>query len=349
MRKCGIGIIAWAVFSLVSAMPAMAIDPIPNESGVSGFILMGTSYTDMKSTQIAGNKISDIGNETITSRNSGPSSDSSFGAMFNFELKYTLADSGTQFFVGNELEDLLRYDLATQAGVRQRLGGLGTGSASLVFNGISTEVWEDPFLENSPRVSTDRTANGARLVWDDIFGSDMQIQYTFRKIDIDTERSGASVGGLTQSDRDKLDREGSKHDIEVLYRFKGGSRQYGTHLFYPAVSYTLDDRDGGAVKEDGFALALTYAFDAPKYTFVLNGSVGTYESDEANPVYNKTQESDRYGVSGILMWKKPFGWECPFGKSWSLFLSTAYGKEDSNISFYDTEVFVSALGVALYF
>lgn len=348
MMKFVRGIFAFILVILLCAMPAMAIDPIPDESGFSGFISVGTSYTNMKSNTIAGNSFADVGNEIITSVNDGPSSNDEFGLALNFELKYTFAGSGTQLFLGNELEDLLRYDLASQAGVRQKLGGMGIGSISYVFSGIPTEVWEDPFLENSPRVDTDRDSNGVRLAWDTIFGSAFQVQYTYRKIDIDREQSGVGLG-LTAAQQALLNRDGDKHDMELLYRFSGGNPESGVHIFYPSLTYTFDDRDGNAIKEDGFRLLLSYAFDTPKYTFVLNGSIGTYESDQANPVFNKTLESDRYSISAIAFWKKPFGWELGFGNSWSLYLNAIYGEEDANISFYDAEIFMAGTGVIFYF
>lgn len=60
--------------------------------------------------------MADVGKKTIDSNFSSPSSKGEVLPPFNGELRYTFATTSTQLFVGNLLEDHLRFDLATQEG-----------------------------------------------------------------------------------------------------------------------------------------------------------------------------------------------------------------------------------------
>ena len=78
-----------------------------------------------------------------------------------------------------------------------------------VTSGIPAKVWKDPYVVDERRDSTTRRSNGGRLVWDRIFNSNFQLQYTYRKIDLGNEKSGEFLD-LSSSQRDRLDREGDR-------------------------------------------------------------------------------------------------------------------------------------------
>jgi hypothetical protein len=187
-------IVLFITIMLLSVGPAFAIEPIPEESGFSGYLTLGGGYGYVKSNMIAGNAFGNVGKRTIDSLTDDPESSSSGSVQVNFDLRYTFASTRTQLFVGNAMEDALRYDFATQLGVSQELPGKNLVAASFLFSSIPTEVWEDPYVTNFKRSRTDRTSNGFRVAWDRIFGSELQLQYSYRKIDIDDERSGTFLG-----------------------------------------------------------------------------------------------------------------------------------------------------------
>ncbi len=115
--------------------------------------------------------------------------------VIGLELAYTFASTRTQIFLGNQLEDYIRFDFSTRAGVRQEIGKAGIIGASFLQTPLATEVWEDPFLTGSERSETDRTSDGYRLIWDNIYGTGLELRYSAREVDIDRERSGESLGG----------------------------------------------------------------------------------------------------------------------------------------------------------
>jgi hypothetical protein len=135
--------------------------------------------------------------------------------LINFEFHYTFGETGTQPFVGNLLEDFFRFDLAQQIGVRQSLGGYGIVAAGALYTGIPTKVWKDPFVVGFSREETSRYSNGFRVAYDKIFGSGLQLQNTYRKIELRSERSGDFLD-LPFLERQLLDREGDDHHGLVL-------------------------------------------------------------------------------------------------------------------------------------
>jgi hypothetical protein len=98
----------------VSDVPGQ-LTAIPGESGFSGSVILGASYNWLKSNMIAGNDFGDVGRERIDSILDEPDAESDVVPAVSVDLRYTFAESGTQLFLGNRLEDLLRYDLTLTA------------------------------------------------------------------------------------------------------------------------------------------------------------------------------------------------------------------------------------------
>jgi hypothetical protein len=324
---------------------AYAIEPIPEESGFSGFLSIGGGYSRVKSNMIAGNTFGDVGHRSVDSLTDSPDSSSSGSFQFNYDLRYTFASTRTQIFLGTALEDALRYDFATQLGVSQELPGKNLVAASFLFSSIPTEVWKDPYVLYYKRSKTDRTSNGFRVAWDRIFGSELQLQYSYRNIDIDDEYSGFFLG-LDPYQRSLLDRNGDVQRAEVLYRFFfDGKKQ----VIIPAVTYFDYNLDGDAMSNDGFDFQLSYGYHGERFSVVVNGYMGYADYDKRNPIYGKTESDDHYGAGLIAFYHKPFGWEVPLFKKTSLYFKTDYLESDSNIDFYDTEIFSAGAGLFFRF
>ena len=324
------------------ASAAFAIQPIPKESGFSGFINIGGVYLDVKSNMIAGNKLGDIGKEVINSIHESPDSESDFLPSFNFKFAYTFADTRTQIYAGNTLEDFLRLDIAAQAGVRQEMADSSVVGASFIFSAVPTEVWEDPYMANQSRTETDRSSQGLRFIWGNILDANLDVQYTWRKLEIDDERSGTLGGlGLTPAQRALLDREGNHHHMEILYRWDFGAR----HYVVPAFEYHKFDLDGDAMANDRYGVQLSYGYRGGWFSLVANGSYLYADYDTTNPIYNKKREDDIYGGSLTGFWHRPFG----MPKGWNLVASVLGFKTDANIDFYDTSVVGTSLSVLYRF
>ncbi len=250
MRRLIIGLMTCAL--LFTSIPALAIEPIPKESGFSGFVNVGVGYLSLKSNMIAGTDLGDFGKRTIDSIFDSPDSESNALPLINGELRYTFATTRTQLFLGNQLEDYLRFDFATQLGLRQELSGVGIFGVSFLFSAIPAEVWEDPYVEGRRREETDRTSSGLRLTYDKILGSDLEVEFTWRKIDVDDEFSGRTFLGLPEFQAERLDREGDQFQLEFLYVFKLGEK----HSLIPSFEYARFDLDGDAMSHHRYRVVL---------------------------------------------------------------------------------------------
>jgi hypothetical protein len=178
------------------------------------------------------------------------------------------------------------------------------------------------------------------LTWDRIFGSQFQLQYTYRKIDISSEKSGDFLG-LSNDDKKLLERDGDRHIGDVAYRFNFAKR----HTLAPAFIYTKDDLDGDAMKSDVYDFQLTYAYLGDTFSFTGNAFIGWADYDEKNPIYDKKQDDDRYGIQGTLYYKNPWNWSLFGSNPMNFYVGAAFADTDSNIDFYDQEAFLTTAGV----
>ena len=327
------GFLLWALVLATGTVSAR--NPIPEESGFSGFINAGAIYTDVESNMVAGNKFGDVGNPTVGSIFAKPGSESDVFPLFNADIRYTFASTRTQLFIGNRLEDFVRFDMATQVGVRQGLPDSSSVSVSFVISSFPAEVWADPYVAGVPRAKTDRENIGFRVNWDNLLNTSAGVIYTFRNIDLDSELSGLTQLGLSPAAAALLNREGDHHEAEVYYDWRLRER----HILSPAFRYNRFDLDGDAMANDRYSLQLTYAYRGDRFTVVANGVVGRGNYDVVNPIYLTKRQDDIYGGALQLFWHRPFG--APKGLS---LLGTLFFQEnDTNIDFYDAQTFATGL------
>ena len=331
MEKINSTIRSFLVFSFIlnlAFLPLLfgqTIDPIPEEEGLSGFVNFGGAWIQMKSNTVAGSRFGDTRIDSIYKKSD---SKSSALPIINGEIRYTFAESETQLFLGNAIEDWLRFDLSTALGVRHQMEGKGIFEGAFLFSAIPTEVWEDPYVAGLRRDRTDRTSIGGRLGWSRILDSNFHASYSYRDIEIDHERSGTFLG-LDPAQRDLLRREGASHRAELVYTHQLSDNQWIAPTFY----YTRLDLDGDAMSNDMYSFMLTHTFATRTFRVLSNLVYGFSDYEERNPIYQKTQKSDRYGISTTLLYPNLFK-----VKNLTGVIGAAYWLEDTNIDFYDTEV-----------
>ena len=333
---------ALAIVLLVGANVAFALDPIPQQPGFSGYVQPGLGYLSIKSNMVAKVLSFDLSDQKINSLNDEPDSQSTALFSLPFKLAYTFQGGRTQVFLGTEVGDLLSFDTAQQLAIKQEVGALGVMQAGLLFSG-ATRVWKDPYVTDQNRDDTDRKNMGAQFTWDKMFGSNLELEYSIRKIDIGSEKSGQSPAlALTNSDQDRLDRNGVVHKVSAAYQFTLAEK----HRLTPEIALSYDDLDGEAMANTGLDLKLNYTYLGDPITLVLNGSVGAAEYDKSNPIYGKTRDDDRYGVSATVYYKNPWGWKLFGSEPMQFFVTGAYSLTDANIDFYTQEALLGMGGVA---
>lgn len=335
---CIIAFLATCPFGIGVAAP---LEPIPQESGFSGFIRPGVGYGSFKSNMVASYLGVDLSEKRAESLYDKPTSKTALLALIPFSLAYTFAEPRTQIFIGTEPTDLIRVDYSHQIGVKQEIGKFGIIQGGLLFNPVPIEVWQDPYVAGyQERVETERNSNGGRLVWDRILDSQFQLQYTYRKIDLDLERSGEFLG-LPAEQRDLLDRNGNRHSGEILYRFGITPKHWVTPIF----RYTRNDLRGSAMSGDTYAFQLNYSFFGDPFTVIANGFFGFEEYDEINPIYNQSQMDDHLGCQVAIYYKNPWGWHIFGSNPMNFYLSGAFVDIDANIDFYDQQAMLASGGV----
>jgi hypothetical protein len=332
--------ICFLVILMMAANPAGAVVFIPNQAGFSGFVRPGVGVIDIETNMVAEFAGFELSSDPISSLAESNDSETTGIFLIPFNVAYTFNNLKTQVFLGTLLSDLARFDLVQQLGVKQKIGGLGLLQVGLQRSGIATEVWEDPYVVNTGRTATDRNITGVQLVWDKIFGSDLELSYRLRSIDIEDEESGQFLG-LTAAQRSLLDRDGDQHSIEALYLFKFE----GGHFLAPSVSFLIDDRDGDARANDRYGFKLTYSYMGDPLAVIVNGSIGKAEYDEVNPIYGIEQEDDIYGVGLTILYTNPWNWSLWGSKPMRFYVEGGFLERDANIDFYDEKVVSTTAGV----
>jgi hypothetical protein len=297
---------------------AAAIDPIPEEGGFSGRVNVGANWMRVKTNMAASTPFADLSSDRINNRLDAPDSETNITPLFGGELRYTFSDTRTQVFLGSALIDRLRFDMSAAAGVRKQWDETGIFEGAFLFSALPVEVWEDPYQIGEKRKETDRTANGGRLAWSRIYNSNFQL-------------SGQSVpiAILLPSQRGLLSREGDHHQAELLYTHQLSENQW----VGPAFIYDHYGLDGDAMSNDMYSVMLSHTYAAEKWRLVTNLLYGYADYDEQNPIYFKTQDAHRYGISTTILYPNFFN-----VKNLTGIFGVAYLKENANIDFYDTEI-----------
>ena len=340
----------WLVIASLIIFPGIShavIENIPTENGWGGRILLGAGYTDLESNTVAGNKLVEIGNKNVDSLSASPESDDQVHAVINGEIKYTFGDQW-QAFLGSSLFDLLTLDFAQQLGIRKQTDSGQKFGAGILFSGIPTEVWEDPYQtsDTGPRSETDRDSMGIRLEWDRILGSGANLTLDFRNNEIDKDFIGQNVTGGTgpaltcdAACQDLLRRDGDFAQIEAAWAFRPSQQ----HLLRPAVRGFNFDGDGNAQDRSGYSVLVTWSYLAEKFTFTANGAYTDTDYDNPNPIYGIEQDSDGYTVAGTLFYK------ISSDGRWQATANASYGDVDADIDFHDTKLFQVAIGAFFSF
>lgn len=333
------GAVALALAMGVAASSQAAVI-IPKKGGFSGHVNIGAGGVAVESNMLASivsGKVN-VGEKEIDNLSDSP--DSSEGGaipVLNFELSYTFASTRTQIHIGNLLEDLLRFDTSTVAGVRQDIGNAGLVGASVETTSIDTQVWSDPYLTNSKRSDTDRTAKGFQVYWQQFMSSGLEMRFTAKEIDIDKERSGESLA-LSESQRQLLDRNGDTDRFDLFYEFSSDDKH---HIVTPGLSYVDNSLDGDAMGNDGGVASLNYIYQHnDRWRYVFNGSYGDFDSNEANPIYATEDSFEHYGISATVFYSQPFGL-----KYWAFNATAGWFEEDHDIDFYDNNAGIVTFGM----
>lgn len=322
---------------------------IPTDSGWSGFVSAGVNVTRNTSNLYIGPSGDSGANKQVNSLTSDPSGKNHVSPAFNLDLRYTLGESGTQFYLGNLIQDTVRLDFSQQIGVRQRVGQSGIVSASYVFSGLPNKVWQDPYALGTDRNDTRRDINGVQLGWQNIFGSHFSADYTYRDISVDNENSGhyllnnqdAILGrSLTPHEVNMLNRNGKSQSTKVSYFYAIDSHQY----LIPEFRYVDNALDGDAVSNKQYGGLISYFWRSAdsQYNVVSNLYLGKTDYSESNPVFGQKTDSTDFAANIVLFKNNIFDVQ-----KLSAYAGLTYGEINSDVNFFNTTL-TSFTGGLLY-
>ena len=117
----------------------------------------------------------------------------------------------------------------------------------------------------------------------------------------------------------------------------------------PAVVYHRFDMNGSAMSNNVFGLQLTYSYISSPIVVIANVLTQVAQFDEVNPLFIKTRRDIRYGITGSIYYKNPFGWKPLKNDGFSIFSSLVLLRSNSNIEFYRTYVETFSIGCLFKF
>jgi len=339
MTLCRITLFMIGVF--LTAGMAAAQEPMPSESGFSGYIEILGAYisTNSQLTTDSDNRKTDSLNE----------SGERVGKVRPFPLgliRYTFAEKRTQLFLGVLPENVAQGQFQVEAGARHVLtNGTGLRASIIPLTPIAQETWEDPFVVGQNRQRTDINSYGVKLAVENILGSGLTLKYGWARQTLDDEKSGTFLlsqpdSTLSPDDLDDLDRDAHFHRISAEYSFQIAPRM----RLVPLLRYTRGDAEGNANSFHALTPQLSFLYFGKQLQASFNAAVQAEWYDRTHPVFNKTRRDIGPGLFAILGYKDPLGF-----KNFRIDWFNAFFKSYSNINFYESSNFITALGVGYSF
>ena len=321
--------------------PAVAQEPMPTESGFSGYIEILGTYISTNS-QLN----TDSGNKKTNSLDSSGDRIGKFKPFPIGLIRYTFAKKRTQLFLGVLPENVAQGQFQIEAGVRHVLqNGTGLRASVIPVTPFEQETWEDPFVVGQNRDRTDINSDGVKLAAEHILGSGLSIKYGWARQTIENEKSGTFLFSqpnsfLTPGDLDDLDRDAHFHRLTTQYSFSVGRRM----RLMPIIRYTRGDAEGDANSFHALRPELSFMYFGTQLQASVNVSAKAEWYDSRNPVFDKKRREVAPGLFAILGYRNPFGF-----KNFRIDWFNAFSKGNSNIDFYDSSNFVTALGLGYTF
>ena len=253
-------------------------------------------------------------------------------------LQYSFGD--TLLFLGNSEDQIAEAQFQAELGLSQKLSKNTTLTGALFGNAPSMdEVWQDPYLTNQERISTEQTVRGARVALDLNVLIPIKVKYAFAQSKVDHDNIGVSQG-LSIAEANLLSRKSDYHRFgtEVTLPL---ARSF---ILSPAFYYTMRDAQGDAKSFDELSAQLSILFSKSRHNLITTVRTSQAEFDSQNPVFNLKQDYDSLGIFSVYSYHSPFNW-----KNTQVHVMAGYQQRDSDIDFYDTDSTFLSSGMSYSF
>ena len=334
-------LITFMAYSCFAARLVYAQKPLPKDSGFSGYIELLGAYISSNSQLNTDNK-----NERTDSLEKSGRRVANFRPLPLGLIAYTFTEIRTQLFLGVLPETVVQGQFQVEAGVRHDLlDGTSLRASAIPITPFEKETWEDPFVVGQNRKETDITSYGFKLAAENIRASGIGLEYRWIQQKIDNEKSGTFLisqpgSPLTPEDLDDLERDSKSHRFSAEYSFELMPRMN----LKPILRYTREDAKGSANSFHALTTQLSFSYLGDKWRAFANVIAKGEWYDDTHPVFDKTRRDFNLGLFAIFAYKDPFGLK-DFRIDWlnGFFMSS------SNINFYESTNYITALGIAYNF
>ena len=267
-RPLGITMLLLVAAAMAFPPGGHADAPVPISPGLSFRFIAGAGYVSSND-QLRPND----GNKSVRDLDDNANRYDAVIPLVSFDLRYTLAETGRQIYLGAPMGDEGPPGLTLGAVWPLESGGaIDAGAFVMPFG----EVWEDPYLVDRNRRETNKDVYGAKIDYTRILGTGFEAGYRVETIDIDTDDIGRRF--------DELERDGWVHAFKLGYAHTLGD---GWQVV-PAAGFTLGDIDGDANRYRGYRLKIGLRRIDNRNLLNLSMGFGYRDYDDEHPIFDKT-------------------------------------------------------------
>ncbi|MBY6095288.1 DUF2860 family protein [Ferrimonas balearica] len=292
---------------------------------LSGELILATGYHSTNSV------LSTEGDAKINDLNSNGSHTNDFIVMPLGSISY---DLGTQrnhrVYLGTSRDDLAVGDLAFEIGYQYDFANGTQIDIAFLPTVMSGEVWSNPYDTESARTKEDVDGHAYRLKVVNIMNTGLSLDMAYAKSEVDNE-------GIEYQ---ALHRDSDTYYIKTSYQTM--VNQYSGII--ASFAYTHRDAEGKAETYDQYKTEATYFMQLDAHSLALTASYAYREYDAINPIFDKVREDDRYKLFLSYEYANFMGWQ-----NWNLVSFAGVNSTVSNINFYESDEYLSTIGLSYRF
>ncbi len=254
---------------------------------------------------------------TINSLDESAESDSSFIAAPLGNAAYTFGHQlNHQVYAGTTRSDIAIGTLAFQLGYKYQLDSGTVLDFSYLPTILEGETWQNPYLTNQTRKTTDEGGNAFRFQINRFLDDNFNLDLAYA--DKDVEKDTVTDPSLARDAK--------------IYHIKGDYRipLSRTSMLQPAFTYIYHDADGDAESFNSYGLDLSWFQFINRHRVALTAGYTVKDFESASATFGKTRNDDKLSLFAAYEYKNVFDWD-----NWSFISLAGYSSTDSNITFYD--------------
>ncbi|GLR03703.1 hypothetical protein GCM10007906_12900 [Vibrio hyugaensis] len=264
---------------------------------------------------------------TINSLDESAESDSSFIAAPLGNAAYTFGHRlNHQVYAGTTRSDIAIGTLAFQLGYKYQLDSGTVLDFSYLPTILEGETWQNPYLINQTRKTTDEGGNAFRFQINRFLDDNFNLDLAYA--DKDVEKDTVTDPSLARDAK--------------IYHIKGDYRipLSRTSMLQPAFTYIYHDADGDAESFNSYRLDLSWFQFINRHRVALTAGYTVKDFESASATFGKTRNDDKLSLFAAYEYKNVFDWD-----NWSFISLAGYSSTDSDITFYDEKEYLLSVGL----